>query len=167
MGQSVSPHLQEGYKGLAGLVGSDYADGISHLADLGLNGLAVLPAVEPLSTVGPADQASADLTANPGLAQSFMSPGSYDHLVNGTSLASASFGKAVERLTAQYVQSDPVLSSQFEYLSKPFVSTPDFAGTIDGNTYRFDITTNASVTSHLTRSYGPTTTLPPGLVFPQ
>lgn len=122
---------------------------------------------------GVTDQAFADLTANPGLAQSLMSPGSYDQLVNGTNLAPASFGKAVERLTAQYVQSDPLLSSQFEYLSKPFVSTPDFSGTINGNTYTFDVTTDASITNHLTRSYGPTTTyitypgFPHGLVFPQ
>jgi hypothetical protein len=93
--------------------------------------------------------------------------------VNGTNLAPASFGKAVERLTAQYIQADPLLANQFEYLSAPFVSTPDFAGTIGENTYAFDITTDASVASHLTRSYGPTTTyitypgLPPGLVFPK
>ena len=78
-----------------------------------------------------------------------------------------------ERLTADIVSKDPLLASQFEYLSKPFVSTPDFAGTIGGQTYTFDITTDASVASHLTRSYGPTTTyitypgLPPGLVFPK
>ncbi len=93
--------------------------------------------------------------------------------MRGTDLAPASFGKAVERLTADIVSKDPLLASQFEYLSKPFVSTPDFAGTIGGQTYTFDITTDASVASHLTRSYGPTTTyitypgLPPGLVFPK
>jgi YD repeat-containing protein len=119
------------------------------------------------------NQAFADLIVDPGLAKGLMSPGSYDQLVSGTSLAPASFGKAVERLTAQYVQSDPLQASQLEYLSKPFVSTPDFAGTIGENTYTFDITTDASVASHLTRPYGPTTTyitypgLPQGLVFPR
>lgn len=36
-----------------------------------------------------------------------MSPGSYQHLVDGINLAPASYGKAVERLTARYVQADP------------------------------------------------------------
>jgi hypothetical protein len=119
------------------------------------------------------NQALADLSANPELARDLMSPGSYGQLVNGTNLAPASFGKAVERLTAQYIQADPALSGQFEYLSRPFVSTPDFAGTLGDNVFTFDVTTDASVASHLTRPYGPTTTyitypgLPQGLVFPQ
>ncbi|MGO9774796.1 MAG: RHS repeat-associated core domain-containing protein [Roseiarcus sp.] len=119
------------------------------------------------------DQVYADLNANPELARGVMSEGSYDQLVNGTNLAPASFGKAVERLTARYVANDPLLRTQFDYLSKPFVSTPDFAGTIGDITYTFDITTEASIPSHLTRSYGPTTNyitypgVPQGLVFPK
>jgi hypothetical protein len=99
--------------------------------------------------------------------------GEYEQLVNQTNLAPASFGKAVERLTARYVQDDPLLSSQFTYLSKSFVSTPDFAGYIGVNTYTFDITTVSSISSHLVRSYGPTTSyitypgLPQELVFPK
>jgi hypothetical protein len=107
-----------------------------------------------------------------GFRKSSTHPTGYEQLANGTNLAPANFGKAVERLTAQYVQSDPSLSSQFTYLSKPFVSTPDFAGSIGENEYNFDITTNSSISSHLLRSYGPTTTyitypgLPQGLAFP-
>jgi hypothetical protein len=119
------------------------------------------------------DQALADLSANPELARGLMSPGSYDHLVNGTSLAPASFGKAMERLTARYIQSDPTLSNQFEYLSRPFLSTPDFVGTVSDNAFTFDITTDASVASHLSRPYGRGATyitypgMPQGLSFPQ
>jgi len=52
MERSVSPYLQSAYQGLAGVVGNDTADDLSHLAGLGLNSLAVLPVAEPLSTVG-------------------------------------------------------------------------------------------------------------------
>jgi len=52
MGQSASPYLQSGYQSLASVVGSTNADDLSHLAGLGLNSLAVLPAAESLSTVG-------------------------------------------------------------------------------------------------------------------
>lgn len=58
-----------------------------------------------------------------------MSPGSYQHLLDGTNLAPASYGKAVERLTARYVQADPELSQILSHQSRPFVSTPDFFGT--------------------------------------
>ncbi|WP_460501611.1 hypothetical protein, partial [Dyella jejuensis] len=155
--------------------GAGIADSLEVVPSAGASGVNGAGGLDQLtnSLQATTNQAVADLTANPGLAQGLMSPGSYDQLVNGTNLAPASFGKAVERLTAQYVQADPILANQFEYLSQPFVSTPDFAGTIGGNTYTFDITTDASVASHLTRPYGATTTyitypgLPQGLVFPK
>ena len=102
-----------------------------------------------------------------------MSPGSYRHLVEGTNLAPASYGKAVERLSARYVQADPELSQILSYQSRPFVSTPDFLGYEGYNLRTLDITTEAGKASHLARPYGPYTDyvthpgLPPSLVFPR
>lgn len=113
----------------------------------------------------------ADLAANPALARTLMSRGSYEHLVEGTSLASASYGKAVERLTARYVRTDPELSQILSYQSRPFVSTPDFFGYEGQNLRLLDITTEASRASHLARPYGAYTefatypSLPSNLVF--
>ncbi len=118
------------------------------------------------------DKAVADLAVSPGLAEDLMSPGSYDHLVNGTNLAPASYGKAVERLTRRYVEADPELSQFLEYQAAPFKSTPDFFGWEGQNLKLLDITTESSRASHLARSYGPYTEivthpgLPPKLVFP-
>jgi hypothetical protein len=102
-----------------------------------------------------------------------MSPGSYTHLVEGTSLAPASYGKAVERLTARYVRADPELSQILSYQSRRFVSTPDFLGHEGYNLRALDITTEASRVSHLARPYGAYTEyaihsgLPSNLVFPR
>lgn len=115
----------------------------------------------------------ADLNANPGLARDLMSPGSYRHLVEGTNLADASYGKAVERLAARYVREDEHLSSILSHQSKPFVSTPDFFGYEGYNLRLLDITTPRSIPNHLSRPYGTATEyvthpgLPSGLVFPQ
>lgn len=122
---------------------------------------------------GVTDRAVADLAANPALARSLMSPGSYMHLVEGTKLAPASYGKAVERLSAQYVSADPVLSQVLSYQSRPFVATPDFLGYEGYGLRALDITTEASRASHLARPYGAYTEivthpgLPPNLVFPR
>ena len=120
---------------------------------------------------GVVNQAVTDLNANPALARNLMSPGSYQQLVDNTGLASASYGKAVERLSAQYVD-EQGLSDVLSYQSRPFVSTPDFFGYQGSNMYPLDITTDAGVDSHLSRSYGQYTGyvtypgLPSGLVFP-
>lgn len=119
------------------------------------------------------DRAVSDLNANPVLARDLMSPGSYQQLVNGTKLADASYGKAVERLTARYVREDPNLSSILSYQSRPFVSTPDFFGYDGYNLHMLDITTERSIPSHMLRPYGPATKyvthpgLPENLEFPQ
>ncbi len=119
------------------------------------------------------DRAVADLAANPGLARGLMSQGSYQHLVEGTNLAPASYGKAIERLTARYIQADPELSQILSYQSRPFVSTPDFLGYEGYNLRTLDITTDASRASHLARPYGAYTEyaihpgLPSNLVFPR
>lgn len=115
----------------------------------------------------------ADLAANPGLARDLMSPGSYQHLVEGTRLAPASYGKAVERLSARYIQADPELSQILSYQSRPFVSTPDFLGYEGYNLRALDITTEASRATHLARPYGAYTEyaihpgLPSNLAFPR
>ena len=112
------------------------------------------------------------MAADPSVARSLMSRGSYQHLVDGTNLAPASYGKAVERLTARYVTADPELSQVLKYQSAPFKSTPDFFGWEGQNLRLLDITTEASQASHLARPYGPYTEivthpgLPPKLVFP-
>jgi hypothetical protein len=122
---------------------------------------------------GVTDRAVTDLAANPSLARSLMSPGSYKHLVEGTQLAPASYGKAVERLTAQYIREDAALTSVFRYQSKPFKSTPDFLGIEGYNLRSLDITTANSIGVHAARSYGSYTEivthpgLPSNLVFPR
>src|SRR5690606_28575703 len=57
----------------------------------------------------------AALAESPELARDLMSPGSYRHLVERTNLADASYGKAVERLTARYIGEDPSLSNILQY----------------------------------------------------
>jgi hypothetical protein len=119
------------------------------------------------------NRAVADLNANPALARDLMSSGSYRQLINQTKLADASYGKAVERLTARYVREDQDLSSILKYQSRPFVSTPDFFGYDGQNLHLLDITTEPSIPSHMLRPYGPATDyvihpgLPEGLEFPQ
>jgi RHS repeat-associated protein len=122
---------------------------------------------------GEVNRAFAELTANPSLAKELMSDGSYQHLVDGTRLAAASFGKAVERLTARNIAKSPELSSAFTYMAAPFKSTPDFIAHEGQNIRLLDITTKASVESHLSRTYGPDTEyvtypgLPSKLEFPE
>jgi hypothetical protein len=119
------------------------------------------------------DRAVTDLAGNPGLARELMSPGSYRHLVQGTNLAPATYGKAVERLTGRYIAADPELSRIFQYQSRPFVSTPDFFAYEGQNLRLLDITTRAGISSHLARPYGSYTEyvthpgLPSNLVFPR
>lgn len=102
-----------------------------------------------------------------------MSPGSYKHLVEGTKLADASYGKAVERLAARYVREDEALSSVLKYQSRPFVSTPDFFGYEGYNLRMLDITTTKAIPYHSLRPYGRATEyvthpgLPSMLEFPQ
>jgi hypothetical protein len=100
------------------------------------------------------NRAVADLGAKPELARDLMSAGSYRHLVEGTSLAGASYGKAVERLTARYVKEDATLSEVLRYQSRPFVSTPDFFGYEGYNLRVLEITTPSSIPSHTLRPYG-------------
>lgn len=119
------------------------------------------------------DRSVADLAANPALARDLMSPGSYMHLVKGTRLADASYGKAIERLAARYVKEDPTLSAVLKYQSRPFVTTPDFFGHESYNLRMLDITTSRAIPNHLLRPYGHATEyvthpgLPKWLVFPQ
>ncbi len=119
------------------------------------------------------DRAVMDLASDPSIARSLMSEGSYAHLSGRTNLAHASYGKAVERLAARYIDADPVLGDFLDYQSRPFKSTPDFFGYEGYNMRMLDITTSKSVGSHLGRSYGPYTDyvlhpgLPSNLVFPK
>lgn len=106
-----------------------------------------------------------------------MSPGSYQHLRNGTQLSDASFGKAVERLIARYVREDPLLANMIEHtgLSRgpngQFISSPDFIVTQGGTRRIFDVTTAEEIPKHA-RRYGNQPveyliyTRPPELVFP-
>ncbi|AWN49093.1 hypothetical protein DK419_24290 [Methylobacterium terrae] len=118
------------------------------------------------------NQAVREIGANPSLAKDLMTPASYRHLVVRSRLAQASYGKAIERRTAQILEKDPTLEWAGKYLKGPdgkFVGGPDFSGS-GGATY--DITTGAGVPSHLVRPYGQTTgyitypSLPENLVFP-
>jgi hypothetical protein len=119
------------------------------------------------------DRAVEELAVNPGIARDLMSAGSYRHLVKRTSLAGASFGKAVERLADHIIAEDEVLSSILSYQSRPFKSTPDFFGYEGYNLRLLEITTSNEIPKHLTRPYGPAVDyiihsgLPDNLVFPQ
>ena len=122
---------------------------------------------------GVTDRAVAELAADPSIARRLMSPGSYNHLVEGTRLAPASYGKAVERLSARIIEKDPALSSILSYQSRPFRSTPDFIGHEGYNMRSLDITTAGSTANHAARPYGSYTEivthpgLPSNLVFPR
>lgn len=122
---------------------------------------------------GVTDRAVAELAADPSIARRLMSPGSYNHLVEGTRLAPASYGKAVERLSARIIEKDPDLSSILSYQSRPFRSTPDFIGHEGYNMRPLDITTAGSTANHAARPYGSYTEivthpgLPSNLVFPR
>lgn len=122
---------------------------------------------------GVTDRAVAELNANPDLARDLMSRGSYQHLVERTNLAPASYGKAVERLTARLVADDPELSQVLTHQARPFVSTPDFFGYEGYNLRPLEITTDGEILKHGQRPYGPSTQyvtypgLPPELDFPQ
>ncbi len=101
------------------------------------------------------------LQANPELARGLMSDGSYRHILQGTELAEASYGKAVERLTARIIREDPQLSRLFIYTGRyrgpggRFVSSPDFIGLEAGRTRLFDITTEAALKAHRGRELAP------------
>ena len=103
------------------------------------------------------DRAVADLAANPRLARDLMSPGSYAQLRNGTGLADASYGKAVERFVARYVQEDELLSSILRHTGRSrgpngrFISSPDFIGKEAYNLRLLDITTQDAIPRHLSR----------------
>jgi len=115
----------------------------------------------------------ADLNKNPELARDLVSAGSYRHLVEGTNLADATYGKAVERLSAFYIQEDAMLANFLQYQSRPFKSTPDFFGFQGYNLQLLDVTTTKAIPKHLLRPYGPATQyvthpgLPENLVFPR
>jgi RHS repeat-associated protein len=125
------------------------------------------------------NNAVGDLAANPGLARDLMSASSYRHLIQGTELAGASYGKAVERLVARYVREDGMLSSILQHTGLTrgangrFVSSPDFLGKEAFNLRLLDITTQRDLAKHLRRPAGQSTTysihpgLPNGLVFPR
>ena len=119
------------------------------------------------------NQAVSELATNPSIAKGLMSSGSYMHLVRGSKLSHASYGKAVERLTADIVKNDSLLSSILEYRSRPFRSTPDFFGWDGFNLFLIDITTLKSIPKHLARSYGPATRyvthpgMPLNVMFPK
>ncbi|HFK2920258.1 TPA: RHS repeat-associated core domain-containing protein [Stenotrophomonas maltophilia] len=104
------------------------------------------------------DQAVRELVANPKMAESLMSEGSYRHLKNGTNLYAASFGKAVERRVAQLVREDPNLRNTILHTGLArgsngrFISSPDFTRTT-GRPKVWDVTTNADVPAHADR-YG-------------
>ncbi len=86
-----------------------------------------------------------------------MSAGSFRHLREGTNLANASYGKAVERLSARIIQEDKLLNSLFHHTGRArgpngrFISSPDFIGMEPGRTRLFDVTTEAAIPKHLNR----------------
>lgn len=100
-----------------------------------------------------------EIAANPIIVKRLMSSGSYQHLREDDKLAAASFGKAVERLTAEHVADDPQLNKVVSHTGRSrgpngkFISSPDFTVTIGETIQIFDVTTQAEVSKHEKR-YG-------------
>jgi hypothetical protein len=109
------------------------------------------------------NRAHTELQSNPGLARDLMSRGSYRHLKQGTRLAEASYGKAVERLVARYIRETPDLRTMFHYTGRTrgpggrFMSSPDFVGMEPGRTRLLDITTESALPKHMKRPLAPWT----------
>lgn len=102
------------------------------------------------------DQSVAEIKADPKIAQKLMTPGSYKHLKDGTSLYGASFGKAVERLTAKKIGELPVAHTGLaQGPDGRFISSPDFTSTNPKCSCVFDVTTNKDKKNHEKR-YGDT-----------
>ena len=102
------------------------------------------------------DESVAEIKANPKVAQNLMSAGSYAHLKNGTSLYAASFGKAVERLTARKIGDLPVAhTGTARGPNGRFISSPDFTSTSPKCSCIYDVTTNNEKKKHDKR-YGDT-----------
>jgi len=103
------------------------------------------------------------LQENPELMRSLMSEGSYRHILRDTKLAEASFGKAIERLTARIIKEDPQLSRVFIYTGRyrgpngRYISSPDFIGLEPSRTRLFDITTEKALKTHQGRAIAPWT----------
>jgi RHS repeat-associated protein len=120
---------------------------------------------------GLTDRAVAELRDNPSLAKSLMSPGSYRQLAEKLAFADASYGKAVERLVARYINESEYLSSILFHTGitrgpgGKFIESPDFIGKEAYNLRLIDITTEKDLKKHLNRTRGPGTdhVIHPGL----
>jgi hypothetical protein len=103
------------------------------------------------------DRAVFELNANPTIARGLMSPGSYQHLKNRTNLFDASFGKAVERQVALYIQQDARLGHLIQHTGimrnaqGQFISSPDFAVVLSRGHMFIDVTTIADQARHASR----------------
>jgi hypothetical protein len=101
------------------------------------------------------DSVSAALAANPALAEQVLSDDELAHFYDPTSdTYEATWGKAVERLTARDIAANPFSDSIFQYIGGP--NEPDFVGR--GGTFAenqmFDITTVQNEAAHYSRWYG-------------
>jgi hypothetical protein len=101
------------------------------------------------------DVASAELAANPAVAELVLSEPELAHFLNPKSdFYAASWGKAVERLTARQIRANPLSDSILQHIGGPY--EPDFVGR--GGTfaqdYMFDVTTVQHEPAHYGRWYG-------------
>lgn len=101
------------------------------------------------------DAASAELAANPMAAARVLKSRELAHFLNPASEShAATWGKAVERLTARQISENPFSRSIFEHIGGPF--EPDFVGR--GGTFAenfmFDVTTVTHEAAHYGRWYG-------------
>jgi hypothetical protein len=97
------------------------------------------------------NQVNTDFIANPRLATSVLSKAELDASIV-TGVARLQYGRAIEKLVARRIDSDPVLKSLYEHVGGP--NNPDFIGKGLFQGSIFDITTPGQVPAHLARPYG-------------
>lgn len=98
---------------------------------------------------------AAELRANPAAAEAVLSDRELVHFLDPTSRTyGATWGKAVERLTAQGLNESPASGGMFQYIAGP--NEPDFVGARGAfsQDFMFDITTPQHMADHFPRWYG-------------
>ena len=98
------------------------------------------------------ERVSAQLSANPRLAMTVLSPREYAAAQRSARLAAAQYGNAIERLVAREVANDPQLASVIRHIGGP--NQPDFVAF--GQNYDLTTETATQVYGHMNRTrYGP------------
>ncbi|MGE3703393.1 MAG: RHS repeat-associated core domain-containing protein, partial [Hyphomicrobiaceae bacterium] len=156
---------------------AEIADDLDHIERPAGRGIDIVDTKGAVANL--TNKAVAMISEDPSIAKGLMSPGSYRHLVTGSRLAAASYGKAVERLVAKLIAANPRLDRVLRHTgatrdaSGKFVESPDFIGKEAYDLRLIDITTQGDLQKHLDRPRGRDTEhviqpgLPEDLAFPE